>query len=112
LHIHYAEDVAIFVVEGSMTVFWGDEEREAAPGSFFYQPRGTPHGFRVRGDVPARVLYMTIPAGFDQFIQEPSLSEHETQYIDLAARYQIEILGPLPDHAESLEQGGANANHD
>ena len=39
-------------------------------GSFFFQPRGTPHGFRVTGTISARVSYMTIPAGFDGFVLE------------------------------------------
>ena len=27
LHIHYAEDVAVYVLEGALTFFWGDEKR-------------------------------------------------------------------------------------
>src|SRR6516165_8811241 len=56
LHIHYTEDVAVYVLEGTLTFFWGDEKKEAVPGSYFFQPRGTPHGFRVEGDKPARIL--------------------------------------------------------
>lgn len=29
LHIHYAEDVAVFVLEGALTSFWGSDRREA-----------------------------------------------------------------------------------
>src|SRR5512139_1534617 len=68
LHIHYAEDVAVYVLEGSLTFFWGSEKKAAAVGSFFYQPRDIPHGFRVEGNSPARILYLVIPAGFDQFV--------------------------------------------
>ena len=97
LHIHYTEDVAIYVLEGTLTFFWGGEKTEAAFGSYYYQPRGTPHGFRVEGGAPARILYMTIPAGFDRFVIEQELlapkSEPETE----AARYKIEILGPFPE---------------
>ena len=97
LHIHYAEDVVVYVLEGALTFFWGSEKREAVAGSYFYQPRGTPHGFRVEGDAPTRILYMTIPAGFDRYVIEQELpalkSEPETE----AARYKIETLGPLPE---------------
>jgi len=97
LHIHYAEDVAVYILEGALTFFWGNERKEAVAGSFFFQPRGFPHGFRVEGGKPARILYMTIPPGFDRFVIEHKLpapkSEHETD----AARYKIEILGPLPE---------------
>ena len=96
LHIHYAEDVAVFVLEGALTSFWGNDRCEARAGSFLFQPRGTPHGFRVNGDSPARILYMTIPAGFDQFILEHQLTSQKTEIEEDAARYKIEILGPLP----------------
>jgi len=61
LHIHYAEDVGVYVLEGALTFFWGDEKKEAIAGSYFFQPSGTPHGFRVKGATPARILYMTFP---------------------------------------------------
>ncbi len=96
LHIHYAEDVAIYVLEGTLTVFWGDEARTGAAGSYFFQPRGIPHGFRVEGDTPAQLLYMTFPAGFDRFIAEQELLNPDSEPVTAAARYQIEILGPLP----------------
>jgi mannose-6-phosphate isomerase-like protein (cupin superfamily) len=98
LHIHYTEDVGIYILEGTLKFFWGIEKRAAAASSFFYQPRGTPHGFRVEGGAPARILYITMPAGFDRFVLEHKLlgpkSEHEEED---AARYKIEILGPLPE---------------
>jgi quercetin dioxygenase-like cupin family protein len=97
LHIHYAEDVAVYVLEGALTFFWGSEKKEAVPGSYFYQPRGTPHGFRVEGAMPARILYMTIPAGFDRFVIEHKLPAPKTESETEAARYKIEILGPLPE---------------
>ena len=97
LLIHYTEDVAIYVLDGALTFCWGSEKKKGVAGSFFYQPRGTPHGFRVDGGTAARILYMTIPAGFDRFVIEHkrpnSISEAE---ID-AARYKIEVLGPLPE---------------
>jgi quercetin dioxygenase-like cupin family protein len=94
LLIHYTEDVAVYVLEGTLTFFWGSEKKEAGAGSYFFQPRGTPHGFRVEGAAPARILYMTIPAGFDRFILEHKLPTPESEAD--AARYKIEILGPLP----------------
>ena len=96
LHIHYTEDVAIFVLEGSLIFFWGSEKKEAVAGSYFYQPRGTPHGFRVEGSRLARILYLTIPAGFDCFMFEEELLAQRAESEVVAARYKIEILGPLP----------------
>lgn len=97
LHIHYAEDVALYVLEGALTVFWGSEQRKAVAGAFFFQPRGTPHGFRVEGRIPARILYITFPAGLDRFVAGPELLVPCSEAMANAARYQIEILGPLPE---------------
>ena len=97
LHIHYTEDVAVYVLDGRLTFFWGNEKKEAVADSFFYQPRGTPHGFRVEGVAPARILYMTMPAGFDKFVLEHELPTPKSDSEAHAARYKIEILGPLPE---------------
>ena len=96
LHIHYAEDVAVFVLEGVLTFFWGEEKREATAGSYFFQPKGIPHGFRVEGETPARILYLTVPAGLDGFV----IGHATTSDFDCtrdAARYKIENLSPLPE---------------
>src|SRR5574338_922502 len=74
LHIHYAEDVAIHVRKGTLDIFWGTERRQAEAGSFFFQPRGMPHGFRVTGTFTAQISYLTVPAGFDRFVIERSQS--------------------------------------
>lgn len=97
LHIHYAEDVAIQVLEGTLDIFWGAERKRAEAGSLFFQPRGTPHGFRVTGTTPARISYMTIPAGFDGFVLGYSESVPNSEKMQLEARYKIEVLGPLPE---------------
>ncbi len=97
LHIHYAEDVAVYVLEGTLTFFWGSEKKVAVAGSYFFQPRGTPHGFCGVGGTSARILYMTIPAGFDRFVIEQELPAPKSEPETAAARYKIEILGPLPE---------------
>jgi quercetin dioxygenase-like cupin family protein len=96
LHIHYGEDVAIQIIQGTLDIFWGTEKKQAEAGSFFFQPRGTPHGFRVTGTMPARISYLTIPAGFDGFVLELSRPVPDFERVLLEARYKIEVLGPLP----------------
>lgn len=97
LHLHYAEDVAVYILEGALTFFWGEEAREAGAGAYFYQPRGTPHGFRVKGAAPVRLLYLTIPAGLDRLALEQGWLFPTPEAMVEAAHYQIEILGPLPE---------------
>jgi quercetin dioxygenase-like cupin family protein len=97
LHIHYAEDVAVYVLGGALSFFWGSKKKEALTGSFFFQPRGTPHGFRVEGNTPARILFISIPAGLDRLVIEHELPNSKSDPEVGAARYKIEILGPLPE---------------
>jgi quercetin dioxygenase-like cupin family protein len=96
LLIHYTEDVAVYVLEGALTFFWGSEKKGAVAGSYFFQPRGIPHGFRVERGAAARIIYITIPAGFDRFVIEHKLPVSKSESEKDAARYKIEILGPLP----------------
>ena len=97
LQIHYAEDVAVYVLDGALTIFWGGDKKEAVMGSFCFQPRGIPHGFRVEGNTPARILYMTFPAGMDRFVIEQGQLAPDCESVTTAARHKIEILGPLPE---------------
>ncbi len=105
LHIHYQEDEALYVLEGRLSVTTGGATTRAAAGSFLYQPRGIAHGFRVDGDTPARILCQTVPATLDHGPLEgagqpsllgPAALELES-LADLAARYRIDVLGPLPE---------------
>jgi quercetin dioxygenase-like cupin family protein len=97
LHIHYAEDIALFVLEGTVTVYWGDQTKPATAGSYFFQPRGTPYGFRVTGDFPARILCLTIPGGLDRLVEERGPLADEIERSAATARHKIEVLGPLAD---------------
>lgn len=95
MHIHYTEDVAVFILQGELIVFWGEERRLAKVGAYVFLPRGTPHGFLVEGRNAARILYATLPANFDHFLYANSVGTNEPS--TNAARHKIEILGPLPE---------------
>lgn len=69
-HIHHMEDEAFYVLEGALTGFCGDQPWEASPGSFIWLPRGIVHGFTVASDAPARILFITAPAGFERWVAE------------------------------------------
>jgi quercetin dioxygenase-like cupin family protein len=109
MHIHYQEDEALYVLEGQLSVITGGATTFAAAGSYLYQPRGIAHGFRVTGAKPARLLCQTVPAGVDHgplagqaqpSLLGPAALELET-LADLGARYQIDVLGPLPEAGEA-----------
>jgi quercetin dioxygenase-like cupin family protein len=106
LHIHYAEDVAIQVLEGALDLFWGADKSRAETDSFFFQPRSTPHGFRVSGSMPARILYLTLPGGFDGFVLSQKGTLSGPTAMIAAAHYKIEVLGPLPAKIQGSMKGG------
>ncbi len=97
LHIHYAEDVGIYVLQGKLTAFLGEESRAVGAGSCFFTPRGTPHGFRVSSKSGARILCFTAPGGLDRYLRERELVADASELEVVAALYKIEILGPLPE---------------
>ncbi len=102
-HVHHAEDEAFYVVEGEMTFLCGDQRLRAGPGTFVYGPRDIPHGFRVEGTQPARLLLQCTPGGFERFVIDlsestpPSGPPDFAKMMALAAQYNSEILGPLPE---------------
>ena len=67
-HVHDGEDDAFYIVEGEMTVFSGDDETVAGPGTFVLVPPGVEHGFRNDGGETLRFLNVHAPAGFDRRI--------------------------------------------
>lgn len=107
-HVHRAEDEAVYVLEGQVEFICGERRLTGGPGSYLFLPRDIPHGFRVVGTSPARFLALMTPGGFEGFVMEmgqrassltlpaPSAPDME-KLIALAAKYRIEILGPLPD---------------
>jgi len=100
-HVHTNEDEAFYVVEGEMAFIVDGKWTVAGPGTYAFGPRNLPHGFKVVGETPARLLLLCSPGGFEGFVNE--LRQPEPAPPDMgvlvatATRYGIEILGPLPE---------------
>ena len=101
-HTHHGEDEAFYVLEGEMAFVCDGQWIMAGPGTYVFGPRNIPHGFKVLGDSPARMLLLCAPGGFEQFVVELSAAEPAPpdmeKLVTVAAKYNIDILGPLPDH--------------
>lgn len=103
-HTHHREDESFYVLEGEIAFVCGGKWLKAGPGAFVYGPREIPHGFKVMGDSPARMLLLCTPGGFERFvlqqttpISEPPSPPDMPKLMTLAAKYGIEIHGPLPE---------------
>lgn len=71
LHVHYREDEAFFVLEGSATLTVGDATFEVGPGDYALGPRGIPHAYTV-GDQGCRLLFICTPGGFEELVRKMS----------------------------------------
>jgi quercetin dioxygenase-like cupin family protein len=66
MHTHTREDETLYVLEGAITAYVGDEKFEVEAGSYAALPKNVPHGFTVRGE-QARLLVTVEPAGAEYF---------------------------------------------
>jgi quercetin dioxygenase-like cupin family protein len=107
-HVHHSDDEAFYVLEGQLTFVCDGQKVNAGPGSYVFGPREIPHGFRIEGTSPARILILNVPSGFEQFVVEagepareltlpPPMPPDMKRLIEVAAKYKIDILGPLPE---------------
>ena len=110
-HVHNLEDEAFYILEGEVAFVCDGQWLKAGPGAYVFGPRGIPHGFKVVGAVPARMLVLVAPAGFENFIlelSEPAESSTSSgppnmaKLAEVAAQYKIDILGPLPEPPAAL----------
>ena len=67
IHTHTREDETIYVLEGAITAFVGDERIDVDAGSYAALPKAVPHGLIVRGD-EVRLLVTLEPAGTEYFL--------------------------------------------
>jgi quercetin dioxygenase-like cupin family protein len=102
-HVHRSEDESFYVLEGEMLVILEGSRFLLQAGDFAFGPRGIPHGFRIEGNKPARILLMTTGSDFADFITEtstpsdaPPAAPDMALLMAAAERRNIAILGPLP----------------
>jgi quercetin dioxygenase-like cupin family protein len=106
-HRHTDEDEAFYLLDGELSIFLeGGRMVRARPGSYVHIPRGVAHGLRAHTHV--RALVLSNPTGFVDFAREagtlaPRLEVPPPRPVDvekvmaLAAKYHIELIGPLPE---------------
>lgn len=66
-HLHTREDEYSIVLEGEIGFRSGDREVVLGPGGYITKPRGEAHGMWNAGAVPARMIEVISPAGFEHF---------------------------------------------
>src|SRR4051794_30651795 len=103
-HLHTREDEYSIVTEGEIGFRSGDREVVLPAGGYITKPRGEMHTMWNAGTVPARMIEIISPAGFEDFFREMADAVESgplTAEImgDLAERYGLEFGNPawLPD---------------
>jgi quercetin dioxygenase-like cupin family protein len=108
VHIHDGEDETLFVLDGELRVFVGEEDYTAGAGTAALLPRRLRHAYVVTS-ATARFLTLHVPAGFEQFAAEvgqpaqaltlpptPAEPPDLAMVAQVAARHGITILAPPP----------------
>ncbi len=115
-HTHHREDEAFYVLEGELAFVCGGKWLKAGLGTFVFGPREIAHGCKVIGSAPARMLLMCAPGGFERFvleqttpIEEPPSPPDIAKLMTLAAKYGIDVHGPLPEEPEGFGSEGKPA---
>jgi hypothetical protein len=108
-------DETLYVIDGELTVFAGDERIKAGRGDFVFVPMGLPHAFLVTSE-RAETLITCSPAGIQGpagfgiagFFRDvavpvvpgraaPDVAEADPEELARKmARYGIELVGPPP----------------
>jgi quercetin dioxygenase-like cupin family protein len=113
LHTHAEEDEISYVLEGKVGVQIGERVLVALPGTLVFKPRGVPHAFWNPGAVPARLLELISPAGFERYFEEAAAlyasgAPDAERAAELRRRYHLEMdLGSIArlQQAHGLEGG-------
>jgi quercetin dioxygenase-like cupin family protein len=98
-HTHTREDEYSIVTEGQIGFRSGDREVVLGPGGYITKPRGELHTMWNAGAVPARMIEVISPAGFEHCFRE--LAEmtaagppHFPDVLALADRYGLQFGRP------------------
>ncbi|MEA2783891.1 MAG: hypothetical protein QOK29_5523 [Rhodospirillaceae bacterium] len=69
-HVHDRLHDMFYVLEGSLTMRLGDEERAVGAGTFVCVPPGVVHTFSNPGAAPVRFLNFNTPAGWEGYMRD------------------------------------------
>ena len=103
-HLHTREDEYSIVTEGEIGFRSGDREVVLGAGGYITKPRGELHTMWNAGSVPARMIEVISPAGFEGFFKQVSELSAAGRpapeaVAEIAASYGLEFGRPewLPD---------------
>ena len=100
LHVHRDCAESFVVLAGRYRMRLDGTDFDCPPGSFVYVPRGTTHTFQAL-EPASRKLNLYTPAGmvgyFDALAVGIAEGLDEAGLNAIAERYQMEVVGPVPE---------------
>ena len=100
MHIHHDAAEAFYVLSGEYIIFIDDRQTRCPAGSFVHIPAGVVHGFRVGAQASSK-LNIYVPSAmigyFDELAAAIGSGEVDDAHLgDIARRYGMEVVGPVP----------------
>lgn len=99
-HLHRLEDEFSIVLEGEIGFRSEDQEVVLGAGGYIVKPRNEVHAMWNAGNVPARMIEVISPAGFEDFFHElvaltaGGAAPDPERVGELAERYQLPFSEP------------------
>ena len=95
LHVHRREDEIGYILEGALEIRLADETMIVEAGGVAHLPKNIPHAIRNPLKTSSRYLFMTIPAGLDQWFDALESARKDgtlddAMYLKLSLDYGIE----------------------
>ena len=103
LHTNSREALGYYGLEGKLSFVTESGHRELRPGEFVSLRKGGTHTFLNKADVPARVLMIATPAGFEEFFADAARllpadapegqppAEIIAKLVEISARYGMQL---------------------
>jgi quercetin dioxygenase-like cupin family protein len=97
LHVHRREDEIGYVLEGALEIRIADQTVIVEAGGVAHLPKNIPHAIRNPGQNQAHYLFLTVPAGLDQWFDALDAARQagtldDALYRKLSHDYGIEWL--------------------
>ena len=113
VHIHRDAAESFYVIAGAYSMHLDGRDFDCPAGSFVYVPRGMAHTFRVLKD-GSRKLNLYTPSAMEGYFDELSAAVRtgadEAVLTEIASRYSMEIVGPVPRSYLANEGDEASTN--
>lgn len=108
---HHPFDQVVYVLEGEMRMWIGDEVHDVAPGDVCYIPRDVPHGGRPINGKPVHIMEIFAPIRTDYlYTAEHQLAfgqpERRPDGSRVDARPMSEVRGSVRDSKLTTHGGG------